>query len=60
MRIGDQPCYQVDHEVVHTAMAAVFDLADIFELVVDGFNERPLTEQDLVYQRHETVDHALA
>jgi hypothetical protein len=41
-------------------MAAVFDLADIFELVMDSFNERPLTEQDLVYQRHETVDHALA
>ncbi len=35
---------QVDDEAIHTAVTRVVDLADILELVVDRFNQRPLSQ----------------
>ena len=37
----------------------MFNVADILELVVDGFNERPFPQQDFVVQVHERVLHVL-
>ena len=37
----------------------MFDVADVLELVVDGFNERPFPQQDFVVQVHERVLHVL-
>jgi hypothetical protein len=38
--IGDEPREQVDNEVDRAAMARVFDLADVLELIDDRFDER--------------------
>ena len=38
IRIGNESGDQIDQEIGDTAMAGVFDLRDIFELVVDGFD----------------------
>lgn len=45
------------HEVDGTAVARVFNLGDILELVDDGFNDGALTEQELVAQQHQLVLH---
>ena len=37
----------------------MFNVADVFEFVVDGFNERPFPQQDFVVQVHERVLHVL-
>ncbi len=37
----------------------MFNVADVFEFVVDGFNEHPFPQQDFVVQVHERVLHVL-
>ena len=37
----------------------MFNVADVLEFVVDGFNERPFPQQDFVVQVHERVLHVL-
>lgn len=58
--IGDQARDHVDHEVGDTAVAGEIDLADVLDLVVDGLDQRPLAQQQLVEQRHEAVGHVFA
>ncbi len=58
MGVGDQARDHVDHEV-RDAVAAVLDLADVLKLVVDGLDQRPFAQQELVEQRHEPVGHVL-
>ena len=41
MTIRDQATDQVDEEIGGAAMAGMLDLRDIFELVVDGFDDGP-------------------
>ena len=41
-------------------MSCVFNLGNVFELIVDGFDERPLPQQYLVDQGHESVVHVAA
>ena len=38
-------------------MARMFDLRDVFELVIDGFDNRALAQQELIDQRQELVFH---
>lgn len=40
MVVGGQARDQIDEETVHTAVAAVFNLRDVLELIVDGFDSR--------------------
>ena len=37
----------------------MFNVADVLEFVVDGFNERPFPQQDFVMQVHERVFHVI-
>ena len=60
MGIGHQGGQDIDHGVDDTAMAGVLDLLDVFELVVDGFDDRTLTQQQLIHHGHQFVVHVLA
>ena len=60
MAVGDQPSNEVDQEIGRAAMAGMFDLADILELVVDGLNDGPLAQEQLVRDLHEPIAHVLA
>ena len=40
MTVGDQTTHQVDQKIGGATMARVLNLGDVFELVVDGFNDR--------------------
>ena len=42
MAVGTEPCDQVDQKIDRPAMAGLLDLADIFELIIDGLGEGPL------------------
>jgi hypothetical protein len=50
MTICDQPAQQVDQEVRHTAMARMFDLRNILELVDDGLDNGPLAQAQFNYK----------
>ena len=41
-------------------MTGMLDLHDVFQLIVDDFNNRPFAQQQLVGQRHQFVMHVLA
>lgn len=41
-------------------MPRMFDLANIFELVIDRFNDRSLTYQPFINQAHQRILHILA
>ena len=60
MAVGDQATEQVDQEVSHTALPGMFNLGNILQLVIDGFNNRPLPQQQLVPQGQRTLLHVLA
>jgi hypothetical protein len=60
MDVGNQPSDQVNHEISDAAMAAVFNLRDIFKRVIDRFDERAPAQQALIKQRQEAVVHVFA
>ena len=41
-------------------MPGVLDLLDVLDLVVDGFDDGPLAQQQLIHERHQFVVHVLA
>jgi hypothetical protein len=41
-------------------MARMLNLRDIFELIIDGFDDRSFSEQQLILQAHQLVLHVLA
>ena len=58
--VGNQAGQQIDHEIGRTAMASMLDLRDILELVNDGLDDRPFTQQHLVLHLDQPVLHILA
>ena len=60
MAVGDQPCDQIHEEVDRTAMAGMFDLTDVFELIVDGLDDGAFAEKELVRPLEQTVLHLFA
>ena len=50
----------VDNEVVERAVPGVLYLRDVLQLVVDGLNDGPLAQQNLVLRTHEHVPHIVA
>jgi len=38
IRVSDQPGKQIDNKIGNAAMTRVFDLATIFELIIDRLN----------------------
>ena len=57
--ISNQPTYQISEEVKAAAMPRRFDLADVFELVVDRLNHSSLAQEHLIEQAHEAIRHVL-
>ena len=49
----------VEHKAGNTAMARMFDLGDILELIVDGFDQRAFSQPNFVGHRHQFVFHIL-
>jgi len=41
-------------------MPGVFHLTDILQLIIDGFNQRPFLQGDLILNMHQAVLHVLA
>jgi hypothetical protein len=60
MSIGDQSGHQINHEIGDAVVASVLNLGDVFELVMDGFDNSALAEQELIPQRQELRFHVLA
>lgn len=50
MGVGDKTTNDIDHEVGHAAMAGVFDVRDVLELINDRFQDAAFAEQELVSQ----------
>ena len=50
----------VDNEVVERAVPGVLYLRDVLQLVVDGLDDGPLAQQNLVLRTHEHVPHIVA
>jgi hypothetical protein len=57
MAVSDQVSNKVDHEVGNAAVSGVLDLGDVLELVIDGFDDSALAQQELVEQRQQAVLH---
>jgi len=56
-----QQCGQdIDHGVDDATVAGVLDLLDVFELIVDVFDNGTFALQELVGQRHQCIVHVLA
>ena len=55
--VGDEATEEIDEEVAGAAMAGVFDLGDVFELVEDGFDNRAFTQQYFVRPQEEARFH---
>ena len=57
MAVGDEATEEIDEEVGGAAVAGVFDLGDIFELIEDGFDNRTFPQQELVRPHEEAGFH---
>ena len=55
--VGDEGGDDVGEVMGNPAVAGMLDLADVFELVDDGFDEGAFAQQELIHQGHETVLH---
>ena len=49
MGVGHQGGQDIDHGVDDAAMSGVLDLLDVFDRVVDGFDDGPLAQQQLIH-----------
>jgi len=50
MAVGNEPCDQVDQKVDWATMARMLDLADVFELIIDGLDDGSLAQEEFVRQ----------
>ena len=55
--VGNDTRQDVDEKVDRAAMARVFDLRLVLELIVDGFDNVALAQQQFVDQRQQPVLH---
>lgn len=55
MTIRNQSTDQIDEKIGDTAMAGMRDLRDILQLVIDGFDDRPLAQQQFLFQFHQPI-----
>lgn len=47
----------IDKKIGNAAMAGVFDLRNVFELIDNGFRDGPLGKQKFVGEQHQAVIH---
>lgn len=50
----------MDQEIDGAAVASMFDLADVFELVVDGLDDGALAQEQFVREQQQPIVHLLA
>ena len=55
--VCDESGEQIGDEIVHRAISGMLDLANDLQLLIDGLDDRPLPEQQLVMQTHQRVLH---
>ena len=60
MAVGNEACDQIDQEVDGTEMARMLDLVDVFELIMDGFDDGTFAQQELVGPVEQSVVHLFA
>ena len=58
-RVGCQPGHEVHHEVGDRPVSGMLDPGHVLQLVVDGFNQRPLAEEKLVRDGHDLPFHVI-
>jgi predicted DNA-binding protein len=57
MGISNETSNKIDSEISRFAVTGVFYLRDILELVVNGFNDVTLAEQEFVLEFHQGILH---
>ncbi len=60
MAVGDEASHQIDQEVDRAAMARMLELTNVFELIIDRFNDGPLAQELFVRQLKQVITHTLA
>lgn len=55
--VGNEACDQIDQEIDGAAMARMFDLRDVFELISDGLDDGAFAQEQLVRVIEQTVVH---
>ena len=60
MGISNQCTDDIEKKVDATAMSSMFDLRDVLQLVVNGFNDCSLTQHQLVEDIHQLVVHVFS
>ena len=58
-RVGRQACHQVNHEADDRPVSGVFNLSHILEFIIDGLNQRPFPQEDLVRDGHDLAFHVV-
>ena len=56
-RVCRQPRHQVDGEAGYGTVSGMFDLRHVLQLIVDCLDQRPLSQEDFVGDRHELAFH---
>lgn len=59
IRVSDQCGKQINNKIGDTAMARMFDLANVLELIIDRLDQRAFARQQFVDQRYQLVLHVL-
>ena len=58
--IGNQAGDEINEEIEGATMPGMLNLTDVFELVIDGFDDGSFAQQNLVKQLNEGVFHILS
>ncbi len=53
--IGNQATEQIDEQMRRFAVVGGLNLTDILELIIDGLNDRPFANENLLQQRHQPI-----
>ncbi len=57
MAVRNEPCDQIGGKVCGTAMARMFNLQQVLELIEDRFQQGPAAQQHLCVQHQQAVRH---
>ncbi|RCJ27694.1 hypothetical protein A6770_34955 [Nostoc minutum NIES-26] len=60
MTISNQSTQNINAKIHRTTMSGMFNLGNVFELVVNSLNNRAFTGQKLVVKTHQLILHVAA
>jgi hypothetical protein len=58
--VGDEASQHIDQEIRWTPLATMFNLGDILQLVMDGFDQHSLAQEQLIVESDQAWLHVLA